>query len=100
MVSARVVFVVVLELLGGGRLTKVEGEGVEHVLLGVGKGRVLRDLGPAELCVSDGRGHLGGFLCGALCRSEGEPEAFSAGRQLLTGVVVHVFAFLISLVEV
>lgn len=60
MVSARVVFVVVLELLGGGGLTKVEGEGVEHVLLGVGKGRVLRDLGPDELCVSDGSGHLGG----------------------------------------
>ena len=65
------VFVVVLELLGGGRLTKVEGEGVEHVLLGVGKGRVLRDLGPTELCVSDGSGHLEGFLCVALCRSEG-----------------------------
>jgi hypothetical protein len=27
----------------------------------VGKGRVLRDLRPAELCVSDGSGHLGGF---------------------------------------
>ena len=76
----RVVFVVVLELLGGDGLTKVEGEGVEDVILGVGKGRVLRDLRPAELCVSDGGCHSddGWLLGGALGRSDETPGAFSA----------------------
>lgn len=32
------VLVVVLELLGADGLAEVEGEGVEHVLLGVGEG--------------------------------------------------------------
>lgn len=40
-----VVLVVVLELLWGGGLAEVEGEGVEDVLLGVGECRVLRDCG-------------------------------------------------------
>ena len=40
----RVVLVVVLELLGRRRLAKVKRERVEHVVLGVSKRRVLRDL--------------------------------------------------------
>ena len=67
-------------------LTKVEGEGVEHVLLGVGKGRVLRDLRPAELCVSDGSGHLVGF-CVVRCvgrkgsrKPLAQKESYAQGR--------------------
>ena len=42
MISRRVVFIVVLELLGRDGLAKVEGERVEDVLLGAGESCVLR----------------------------------------------------------
>lgn len=51
------VLIVVLELLGADGLSKVEGQRVEHVLLGVRKGGVLGDRGAGELGVTNGGGH-------------------------------------------
>lgn len=63
-VGRRVVLVVVLELLWGHGLAKVEGESVEDVLLGVGEGRVLRDRRARELGVADRCCH--GFSVGCV----------------------------------
>ena len=52
-----VMLVVVLELLGRRRLPKVKGERVEDVLLRMRECSMLRNLRPAELCVSDRSGH-------------------------------------------
>jgi hypothetical protein len=72
MICCRVVFVVVLELLGGDGLAEVEAEGAEDVLLGGREGCRLGQVGTGE------RGRHGVFVRVCLCE-----RGVSTGRRRL-----------------